>query len=166
MKNPKFWKCNAKLALLLILPLAGGCLQQASSSPEETAAVAKTDSQSAGFAPPATELEPASAEQPSGEDISDAPVKTISSETSAPPPNIRPTGATAEVIKLAESGVDENVMLTFVGNSTAAFSLSAEEIIYLNDIGVPGKVVAAMIQRDHMLKGAYTEPETPPRDVV
>ncbi len=43
-------------------------------------------------------------------------------------------------------------MLAFVTNSTSTFNLGAEEIIYLNDIGVPSAVVTAMIQRDQVLK--------------
>jgi hypothetical protein len=48
--------------------------------------------------------------------------------------------------------VDEGVMLAFVTNSISTFNLGAEEIIYLNDIGVPSAVVTAMIQRDQALK--------------
>lgn len=43
-------------------------------------------------------------------------------------------------------------MLAYVTNSTASFNLGADEIIYLNDVGVPSSVVAAMIQRDQALK--------------
>lgn len=44
-------------------------------------------------------------------------------------------------------------MLAFVTNSTSPFNLGAEEIVYLNDIGVPASVVTAMIQHDQTLKG-------------
>ena len=60
----------------------------------------------------------------------------------------------AEVLKLADAGVDESVMLAFITNSASTFNLGAEEIIYLNDIGVPSAVVAAMIQRDQALKAS------------
>jgi hypothetical protein len=40
-----------------------------------------------------------------------------------------------------------------VTNSTSTFNLSPDAIIYLNDIGVPGSVVTAMIQHDQVLKG-------------
>src|SRR5207249_6798213 len=74
--------------------------------------------------------------------VSEAPAKPISTEKPLPA-NLHPTGALSEMIRLAESGVDEGVMLAYVTNSTATFSLGPEEIIYLNDIGVPAPVVAA-----------------------
>jgi hypothetical protein len=65
------------------------------------------------------------------------------------------------------------VMLAFVTNSTQTFNLSAEDIIYLNDLGVPGAVVTAMIQRDQVLKTSFAlsassaraqqEPAEPPK---
>jgi hypothetical protein len=59
--------------------------------------------------------------------------------------------------------VDESVLMSFVNSSPNAFSLSAEQIIYLNDIGVPGAVVTAMIQRDQALKVSLaTPPALPP----
>ena len=43
-------------------------------------------------------------------------------------------------------------MLNFITNTTTPFALTADEIIYLNDIGVPAPVVTAMIQRDQAIK--------------
>ncbi len=114
----------------------------------------------------------------------DAPAKPVSTDKPLPA-NIRPSGPVAEVIKLANSGLNESVMLAYVTNSVHTFNLSAEEIIYLNDIGVPGSVVTAMIQQDQALKtslaaaatappGAFQEPgagppapgNEPPRNAV
>jgi hypothetical protein len=92
------------------------------------------------------------AEQTDAAELAEAAVKPISTEKPLPA-NIKLTGPVSEVVKLAESGVDESVMMAFVSNSTNPFNLSVEEIIYLNDIGVPGSVVTAMIQRDEALKG-------------
>ncbi len=78
------------------------------------------------------------------------------------PPSINLTGALAELVKLAESGVEASVMMAFVTNSTRPFNLGVEEIIYLNDIGVPGTVVTAMIQHDQALKGLAGGPEALP----
>src|ERR1043166_715527 len=86
-------------------------------------------------------------------DIADAPAKSIATEKPSPP-HIRPDAPGAEVIKLANSGLDQSVMLAYVTNSTSTFNLGAEEIIYLNDIGVPSAVVTAMIQRDQELRNA------------
>ena len=94
----------------------------------------------------------APASQTTEANLSDAPFQPISTEKPLPP-NVKPTGPAAEVIRLAESGVDEGVILAYVTNSPSTFNLSSDGIIYLNDIGVPGSVVAAMIQRDQALKG-------------
>jgi hypothetical protein len=87
----------------------------------------------------------------------DAPAKLVSVEKPLPP-NIKPTVPVDEVIKLANSGVNESVMMAFVTNSTHTFNLGAEEIIYLNDLGVSGAVVTAMIQRDQELKSSSAGP--------
>ena len=68
------------------------------------------------------------------------------------PPNIKPSSPVGEVVKLAQAGVDEAVMLSYVNNAASMFNLASDEIIYLNDIGVPNGVVTAMIQRDQALK--------------
>jgi hypothetical protein len=84
-------------------------------------------------------------------EISDAAFTPIS-PVKPLPPTIRPTSPVAEVIKLANSGLDQSVLLAFVTNSTSTFNLDADKIIYLNDIGVPGDVVSAMIQRDQQIR--------------
>jgi hypothetical protein len=68
------------------------------------------------------------------------------------PPNVRAFGPAADLIRLAASGIEEGVLTAFVTNSDNTFNLSADEIIYLNDLGVPGSVVAATIQHDQTLK--------------
>src|SRR6266567_8602707 len=45
------------------------------------------------------------------------------------------TNAT-EVIRLAESGLDEKLILAYVESAQTSFELSAEEIIYLKDLGI------------------------------
>ena len=73
----------------------------------------------------------------------------------AVPPNLRISRPLNEVIKLAQSGVDETVILAYVTNSPAVFTLGAEEIVYLNDLGVANSVTTAMIQHDQALKSAW-----------
>jgi hypothetical protein len=69
--------------------------------------------------------------------------------------NLRITKPLSEVIRLAQSGVDEFVILTYITNSTTLFALGAEEIVYLNDLGVTSPVVTAMMHRDQSLKSAW-----------
>jgi hypothetical protein len=79
-----------------------------------------------------------------------------STESSALPPNILPTSPLAQVIRLAQSGVDESVIITYVTNSGSTFNLNSDEIIYLKDIGLPNEVVTAMMQRDQQLQQQMT----------
>ncbi len=53
----------------------------------------------------------------------------------------------AEVARLHQSGLDETVVKAFVEKSPNAVSPSADELIYLRDIGVSPRVITAMIQQ-------------------
>lgn len=57
---------------------------------------------------------------------------------------------TKEIVKLAQSGIEESVMIAFMDNS-GSFELGADQIVYLNDIGLPASVIAAMLQHDREL---------------
>ena len=90
-------------------------------------------------------------------DLDTAPAKLVSTPADAPPATSLSPSA-AEVARLAQSGVDASVMLAYVNNSASAFEVGSDQIIYLNDIGVPGNVVTAMIQRDQVLKNSNPTP--------
>src|ERR1041384_7498716 len=139
-----------------VLPLAG-CLQENSLSPKEAVAAASesTAPSDVSEAIAETPMEPDADDTLAAVDeqsISNAAVKKVSTEIQVPA-NLKPSATTAEIIKLANAGVEESVMLSFVTNSLGTFNLRAEEIIYLNDIGISSVVVTAMIQRDHLLQG-------------
>src|SRR5882672_8702962 len=135
---------------LALLPLAGGCLQQTGLSPQSAALMTPSSDELQFVDSPQIEGDFGPAETTAEPEISDAPAKPISTEKPLPP-NIRPTESLAGMIRLADSGVDENVMLAYVTNSAGIFSLGPEEIIYLNDIGVPAGIVTAMLQHDHLM---------------
>ncbi|MBA4148224.1 MAG: hypothetical protein H0X66_08910 [Verrucomicrobia bacterium] len=59
---------------------------------------------------------------------------------------------TLEIIKLLNAGVEQDVLLGFIGNATNLFDLSADDLIYLQSEGVPSEVTTAMLQRDHALR--------------
>jgi hypothetical protein len=65
------------------------------------------------------------------------------------PPAISP--ATAEVTRLAASGVSEEVQLAFIKRSSSRFGLSEKAIVYLKDLGLTQEVIAAMLERDSQL---------------
>ena len=85
----------------------------------------------------------------------------------------QPTGAYvsswfSEVVKLAQAGVDDSVMLTFV-DSAGTFNIGADQIIELRDLGVCTEVITAMIDHDfELLSGLRPMPPStvaasPPR---
>ena len=53
----------------------------------------------------------------------------------------------AEIARLHQSGLDESVVKAFVEKSTNSLSPSADELIFLKDIGVSPRVITAMIQQ-------------------
>jgi hypothetical protein len=59
----------------------------------------------------------------------------------------------AEVVKLADSGMEESVLLNYIHNSPATFQLSADEIIYLRDLGISSPVISAMLQHEGNVSG-------------
>ena len=152
--------------VLLVLPLAG-CLQESSVSSQGNMSVAvdlATPPETPAAEPLAETLADTDTEevlaQADEQSVSTAPARKISSEIEVPA-NLKPSPATAEIIKLANAGAEESVMLSFVTNSLGTFNLRAEEIIYLNDIGVPSAVVTAMLQRDHLLQDSSNISLTP-----
>jgi hypothetical protein len=60
----------------------------------------------------------------------------------------QPTKAAAAVLKMAEAGVDSEVLLSFVQNSKDDFNLSADTIIALKDAKVDASVIKAMMNHD------------------
>ena len=151
MKCGFHWNWSLGLALA-VLPIASGLQQESFSQPLSTNSAVQAAAASKEAAAPTRGVPVASTAEPAGEDeLVNAPANPISTVKPLPP-GVKVKGPVAEVLKLADSGVEESVMLAFVTNSTSTFSLGAEEIIYLNDIGVPSAVVAAMIQRDQALR--------------
>jgi len=78
-----------------------------------------------------------------------APQSVSSSQSSAPaveavPATLSP-GIT-EVAKLYQSNVGEEILLAYINNYGPAFNATADEILYLNDLGVSDNVVTAVIK--------------------
>ncbi|MBU6410653.1 MAG: hypothetical protein KGR98_09715, partial [Verrucomicrobia bacterium] len=79
------------------------------------------------------------------------------------PSDIVPGSPVAQVVEMAQAGVSESVIISFVNASAAPFNLTADDIIYLKDIGLSDNVVNAMIQRDQQLGVQIATPnDTPP----
>ena len=149
----KRWVWSQVLSLGL-LPVVGGCLEANSS-------------QSAGLAAPATTAAVLpSTEVGEADDaaLENAPTQPVPGDPPLPA-GLKPSVSTLGLIRLARAGVDEGMMLAYVTNSARPFTLSADEIIYLNDLGVPGVVVTAMIQRDQSLSAPPVATSSPPAPV-
>jgi hypothetical protein len=65
--------------------------------------------------------------------------------------------ATAEVIRLAESSVSDDVILAYIQNSQATFNLNADQVVYLKDVGLSPAVVTAMLLRDNALRAQQAQ---------
>jgi hypothetical protein len=156
MKQQILWTWSLALALA-VLPLAGGCDQESAHS----APVITSDTNQ-----PSSTVEPAgntNAPSPEAaeEQLENAPGQILSA-AAVPPQNVNLTAPSADVLKLARGSVDESVMLSFVTNSPHTFNLDSDAIVYLNDTGVPGTVVTAMIQHDQALKASSAAGWAPP----
>ena len=143
MKRWALQSCG--LLLLLIVPLIAGCDQQEAKSAPVNDGVADA---STNQPPPDATISNTSQSVASGgnQNLSDAPGTVIS--TQVPAPNTSNNPQLGEVAKLAQAGVGESILMAYVTNSPSAFNLSSDDIVYLNDLGVPETVVNAMLQRD------------------
>lgn len=54
----------------------------------------------------------------------------------------------AEIAKLAQAGVSEEVMLAYVDKYPGSFNVGADQILYLNDLGVSSTVITSMLKHD------------------
>jgi hypothetical protein len=75
-------------------------------------------------------------------------------------PGSRLSHYTAEIVRLAQSGIEDSVILAFI-DASGAFQLRADQIVYLNDLGVSSEVVAAMLQRDRAITATQTPASIP-----
>jgi hypothetical protein len=84
------------------------------------------------------------------------PLLPVSAQTSAASvaaqssPSIMSSGA-VEVEKLAQSGVGDEVILSYIGQTQTYFSLTAADIVALKGAGVSSQAVAAMLNHDSAL---------------
>lgn len=62
------------------------------------------------------------------------------------PPPLELSPGMDEVVQLARSGVDEDVLMAFIEKSGKAYNPSVEEIIYLKDLGVTPAALAKLIR--------------------
>ncbi len=64
------------------------------------------------------------------------------------PPNLALSPGIEEIVKLAQGGVSDTVLLAYIDRMDKRFDLKADEILYLNDLGLSQDVIAAMLTHD------------------
>jgi hypothetical protein len=58
--------------------------------------------------------------------------------------------ASDDLIKLARSGVDEEVLTAYIESSPDTFDLDADDVITLKDLGVPSKIIIEAMRHGHV----------------
>jgi hypothetical protein len=56
-----------------------------------------------------------------------------------------------EVERLAQAGVDEGVVQTYINSTAGTFNLTADQVIYLKNLGLSPQVINTMIDHDQEL---------------
>lgn len=80
-----------------------------------------------------------------------ARAQTPGAEVAAPatsPSTASLSAGAAEVLKLASAGTSEDVILAYAQSAQLRFGLTADNILYLKDVGVSPKIIAAMLNHD------------------
>jgi hypothetical protein len=74
------------------------------------------------------------------------------------PANLSP--GLAEIIKLAQAHVDESVILAYIKNSGQVFSPTADEILYLSDLGLSQDLIGTLVKTAPLATAAPAPQET------
>lgn len=153
--------------LLALIPLFGGCDQERANSATVNDIVTDQPPVSVTAAAPAdtNQITPTAAQQETEQQLENAPGKIIST------PDVGSTNASnnprlTDFVKLVDAGLGENVLMAYVTNSSTAFSLSSDDIVYLNDLGTPENVVTAMLQKDQQFNGSAAAAPAPAPEPV
>ncbi len=119
----------------------------------------------------AQDAEPQSASEPMQTGLeppaSDDPAQHTVLESTLPA-GIQPDSLFAQLIRMVQAGVDQEVMLAYISKSPRLFELDADDIIYLTDLGTPSEVIQAAINHDQKLieEGVGNQSDDTPQAVV
>jgi hypothetical protein len=162
----KLCGCWLVSGLALALPWLNGCAQSADSAPAEGATNLA----------PAVVLEATNAPTvaittnfptlPEPTDVKPVVPDPEAAQSKPLPAGMLASPSFTEVVRMANAGVDVQVMRSFITNSAGTFNLGADQIIYLKDLGLPGDLVSTMIEHDQAIaSGTFqvTASTVPPR---
>jgi len=85
---------------------------------------------------------------------------TALSGDQTPPANLSP--GLQEVVKLAQAQMGDDVILAYIKNSGASYTLSTDDILYLKSQGVSQNVIAALLQTKSAASSPSGSPPPPP----
>ena len=129
------------LVAALTVAVAPGGLAQDEIKPLPARTVAESPPQ------PASDSTPPSVTGPTEIQAADSrPGQALSKDGPPPIPQLSPW--TSEIVKLAQAGIDEDILLSFIDNCAGTFNLGADQIIHLTNLGVSSRAINAMIQHD------------------
>jgi hypothetical protein len=139
---------------LMSLVLCGGREEETANADEIPTLVADADANlgQAGPIPLVPSATTAAPDQKATDDkpavTNAAPATTDGNADPVTPEALKLSPALTDVIKLAQAGVGEQVLMTYIRNSTNIFNIGPDEILYLHDLGVPSELITAIIQQD------------------
>ncbi len=111
----------------------------------------------------AAEADPASAATAAAKTAPEAPLPGTEIPEVIPGTGTPLSEPLRELIRLAERGLGDEVLIAWVRRFPMTFTLSPEEIVYLSDLGISEEVIKVLIE--HKGNGA-TSPTPPPASVV
>jgi hypothetical protein len=94
-----------------------------------------------------------------------APTAQNTQAEQAPLPSTDLSAWSREIQKLTQASVEEHVIATYITNCAGLFSLTADQIIYLKNVGVSPRIINVMLQHDQQLfpaTGLVNAPAAPP----
>ncbi len=77
-----------------------------------------------------------------------SPTNSVGTELAVEPPKTPPAlpEPVRDVLRLAQTSVSEGVLVDFIGTIRETFNLSADQIIYLTDLGLSGPTIQALLK--------------------
>jgi hypothetical protein len=152
-KEKLFMKTNfvrqIGIGLAAGLAVFPGCARPSAGPDQATAAVTPVQTYpviaAAGVAPATADANDAGAAPAAG---TNAPAIMERIPPTAKPENVAITPGLSEVVKLAQAGVGEEVIVAYVEKYSGRFDVGADQILYLNDLGVPSTIITSMLKHD------------------
>ncbi len=89
-------------------------------------------------------------------DTNTSPATAIQPAQIALPPDL------AEVVRLAESGLGDEVILAYIRKSSGTSPITADQIVYLRDLGISTAVLQSLIEHRPLDQGQAGEPAMAP----